>query len=45
MEAEEGLVKEEGGERDAVDLERGLHGVERIVMSEEDLGESVGILR
>lgn len=34
MKAEKGLVKEMGGKRNAVELKRRFHGVERIVVSE-----------
>ncbi len=37
FEAEKGLVEELRGESDAVELERGLHGMEWVVVVEEDL--------
>lgn len=43
-EAEEGLVDEAGGEGDAVELERGFHGVEGVVVLEEDSGDEVGVV-
>ena len=43
-EAEEGLVEEVGGKRDAVELERGFHGVEGVVVVKEDLGDHVGVV-
>lgn len=43
-EAEDGLVEEVGGERDAVELERRFHGVEGVVVVEEDLGDHVGVV-
>lgn len=38
VETEEGLVEEVWGKRDAMELERRLHGVEWVVVVEEDLG-------
>jgi hypothetical protein len=44
FEAEEGLVEEVRGESDAVELERGLHGVEGVVVVEEDLRDGLGLV-
>ncbi|KAK9922069.1 hypothetical protein M0R45_030551 [Rubus argutus] len=44
LEAEERVVEEVGGESDAVELERGLHGVEGVVVVEEDLRYQFGVV-
>lgn len=38
-------MKEMGGERNAVELERGFHGMERVVVLEEDLGDQIRVAR
>jgi hypothetical protein len=44
FEAEEGLVEEVRGESDAVELERGLHGVEGVVVVEQHLRDGLGLV-
>lgn len=43
-EAQKGLVNEVRGEGNAVELERGLHGVERVVVLEQDSGDQIGVV-
>lgn len=43
-EAQEGLVKKVSGERNAVELERGLHGVEGVVVMKKDFGHQIGVV-
>lgn len=45
LKAEENLVEKERGEGDAVELDGGFHGVERVVVGEEELGEGISFLR
>lgn len=43
-EAEKGLVNEVSGEGDAVELKRGLHSVERVVVLKEDFGDQISVI-
>lgn len=43
-EAKEGLMEEMGGERNAVELERGFHGVEGVVVVKKDVGDQFGVV-
>lgn len=42
--AKEGLVEKVGGERNSMELERGFHGVKRIVLLDEDAGNQFSIM-
>lgn len=42
--AKEGLVEKVRGERNSMELERGFHGVKRVVVLDEDAGNQFSIM-